>query len=59
MPVGTEIDVTDSVARIAEHRIMSVLGENNPIVESVVTNVAFLASEIILTTQANRQTWQK
>ena len=45
MPVGTDIDVTDSVARIAEHRIMSVLGENNPIVESVVTNVAFLASD--------------
>ena len=45
MPVGTQIDVTDSVARIAEHRIMSVLGEKNPIVESVVTNVAFLASD--------------
>jgi multidrug efflux pump subunit AcrB len=45
MPVGTEIDVTDSVSRIAERRIMGVLGENNPIVESVVTNVAFLASD--------------
>jgi multidrug efflux pump subunit AcrB len=45
MPVGTQIDVTDSVARLAEHRIMGVLGEKNPIVESVVTNVAFLASD--------------
>jgi multidrug efflux pump subunit AcrB len=45
MPVGTQINVTDSVARIVEHRIMSVLGEKNPIVESVVTNVAFLASD--------------
>ena len=45
LPVGTQIDVTDSVARIAERRIMSVLGQNNPIVESVVTNVAFLASD--------------
>ncbi len=45
MPVGTQIDVTDSVARIAEHRIMGVIGENNPIVESVVTNVALLASD--------------
>ncbi len=45
LPVGTDISITDSVARIAEHRIMSVLGENNPIVESVVTNVAFLASD--------------
>lgn len=45
MPVGTQIDVTDSVARMAERRIMTVLGEKNPIVESVVTNVAFLASD--------------
>jgi multidrug efflux pump len=45
MPVGTDIAVTDSVARIVENRIISVLGEKNPIVESVVTNVAFLASE--------------
>jgi multidrug efflux pump len=45
MPVGTGLAVTDSVSRIAEARIMRVLGENNPIVESVVTNVAFLASD--------------
>lgn len=45
LPVGTEIFVTDSVSRISEQRVMGVLGENNPIVESVVTNVAFLASD--------------
>jgi multidrug efflux pump len=45
LPIGTEIAVTDSVAHIAEARIMGVLGQNNPIVESVVTNVAFLASD--------------
>ncbi len=45
LPVGTEIFVTDTVSRISEQRIMRVLGENNPIVESVVTNVAFLASD--------------
>jgi multidrug efflux pump len=45
MPVGTDLNVTDSVARIVEQRIMNVLGKNNPIVESVVTNVAFLASD--------------
>ena len=45
MPIGTQIEVTDSVSRIAENRIMNVLGEKNPIVESVVTNVAFLASD--------------
>jgi multidrug efflux pump len=45
MPVGTQIGVTDSVARLAENKIMHVLGEKNTIVESVVTNVAFLASD--------------
>lgn len=45
MPIGTEIRVTDSVARIAEQRIMGVIGADNPIVESVITNVAFLASD--------------
>ncbi|HUX56398.1 MAG TPA: efflux RND transporter permease subunit [Bacteroidales bacterium] len=45
LPIGTQINVTDSVARIAENRIMRVLGEKNPIVESVVTNIAFLASD--------------
>jgi multidrug efflux pump len=45
MPIGTQLNVTDSVSHLVEHRIMSVLGENNPIVESVVTNVAFLASD--------------
>jgi multidrug efflux pump len=45
MPVGTEIAVTDSVTRTVEKRIMEVLGPSNPLVESVVTNVAFLASD--------------
>ncbi len=45
MPVGTQIAVTDSVTRIVERRIMGVLGKENPIVESVVTNVAYLASD--------------
>ncbi len=45
MPVGTDIRVTDSVARIVERRIVQVLGENNPIVESIITNVALGASE--------------
>ncbi|MHC1704523.1 MAG: efflux RND transporter permease subunit [Tenuifilaceae bacterium] len=45
LPIGTEINVTDSVAKTVEQRIMGVLGEKNPIVESVVTNVALGASE--------------
>ena len=40
MPVGTEVDVTDSVTRMVEDRIFNVLGRDNPIVESVIANVA-------------------
>jgi multidrug efflux pump subunit AcrB len=45
MPVGTDIAVTDSVTRLVENRIMDKLGRDNPLVESVVTNVALLASD--------------
>jgi multidrug efflux pump subunit AcrB len=56
MPVGTDIDVTDSVARIAEKRINKVLeteekaylvkhGDSLKIVESVIANVAKNVSE--------------
>jgi multidrug efflux pump len=45
LPVGTEISVTDSIARLAEQRIVHVMGKDNPLVESIVTNVAFLASD--------------
>lgn len=45
LPVGTDVKVTDSVTRIVENRIMKVIGNNNPIVESVVSNVALGASE--------------
>lgn len=45
MPVGTSLQTTDSVARIVEGRINAVLGENNPLVESVITNVALGASD--------------
>jgi multidrug efflux pump subunit AcrB len=44
MPVGTEVKTTDSVTRIVENRIFSILGESNPIVESVISNVALGAS---------------
>ncbi len=45
MPVGTDVLVTDSVTRIAEKRVMKILGEDNPAVESVVANVALGASD--------------
>jgi multidrug efflux pump subunit AcrB len=44
MPVGTEVQVTDSVTRIVEDRVFKILGKNNPIVESVIANVAKNAS---------------
>ncbi|MEL6630332.1 MAG: efflux RND transporter permease subunit, partial [Bacteroidota bacterium] len=40
LPNGTDIEVTDSVTRILEERVFGVIGKDNPIVRSVVTNVA-------------------
>jgi len=45
LPVGTKPSATDSVARIIEDRVYSVIGNDNPIVESVITNVAVGANE--------------
>ena len=40
LPVGTSLQFTDSIARVVEKRIKGVIGENNPYVESLITNVA-------------------
>ncbi|NII24794.1 efflux RND transporter permease subunit [Pseudoflavitalea sp. X16] len=49
LPVGTDVDYTDSVAKTLETRVYKVLGmENgkaNPVVESVITNIAVGASD--------------
>lgn len=45
LPPGTRPSATDSVAKIIEGRVYGVVGENNPIVESVITNVAIGANE--------------
>lgn len=45
LPIGTSVNYTDSIAKEIEKRVAKVLGENNPDVESIVTNVAFQASE--------------
>ncbi len=45
MPVGTDQETTDSVTTIVENKIYGVLGKNNPIVKSVISNVAVGASE--------------
>jgi multidrug efflux pump subunit AcrB len=45
MPVGTDVKVTDSITHEVENRIMKVIGPDNKVVESVVSNVAKGASE--------------
>lgn len=39
-PIGTDQAKTDSIAKIVEGRVYKALGANNPIVTSVITNVA-------------------
>jgi len=49
LPVGTNVEYTDSVTRILESRVNKVLGtdngKHNPLVESVISNVAIGASD--------------
>jgi multidrug efflux pump len=45
MPIGTSLAYTDSIAKLSEERVSKVLGKNNPIVESVITNVALGAAD--------------
>jgi multidrug efflux pump len=45
MPIGTDQRVTDSVTRIVEDRIRNVVGQDNPVVQSIISNVSIGASE--------------
>ncbi|MCI4667797.1 MAG: efflux RND transporter permease subunit [Bacteroidia bacterium] len=45
LPEGTNIEVTDSITHILEKRVIDVIGEDNPIVKSIVTNVAIGAGD--------------
>lgn len=49
LPVGTDVVYTDSVTRVLEDRVYKVLdmenGKTNPVVESVISNVAVGASD--------------
>ncbi len=49
LPVGTSVEYTDSVTRVLEGRVDKVLGtdngKKNPVVESVITNVALGAND--------------
>jgi multidrug efflux pump len=44
MPIGTGVEVTDSITKVTEERVFRILGKSNPIVESVISNVALGAS---------------
>jgi multidrug efflux pump len=51
LPVGSSVEYTDSITRMLEHRVDKVLGidnasgKTNPVVESVISNVAIGASD--------------
>ncbi len=45
MPIGTDQRVTDSVTRIVEGKVTEIVGQDNPIVESIISNVAIGAAE--------------
>ena len=45
LPVGSKTSYTDSLTSVLEKKVFSVLGENNPIVESVISNVAIGATD--------------
>ena len=45
LPIGTDQRVTDSITKIVEAKVVGVVGKDNPIVESIISNVAIGASE--------------
>jgi multidrug efflux pump subunit AcrB len=49
LPVGTSVDYTDSVTRVLEDKVYKILhmenGQKNPVVESVISNVAIGAGD--------------
>ncbi len=45
MPVGTHQSVTDSMTKLVEKKVYTVIGEHNPMVESVISNVAVGATD--------------
>ncbi|MDX2191142.1 MAG: efflux RND transporter permease subunit [Bacteroidota bacterium] len=41
LPIGTHQSVTDSITKIVEDKVFQTVGENNPIVESIISNVTY------------------
>jgi multidrug efflux pump len=57
LPIGTDVNVTDSVTKVVEKKIYGVIGDHNPDVESVITNVAINAgdqNDLTVTAQSNK-----
>lgn len=45
LPIGTDVAYTDSITRIVEDRVYEVVGDNNPLVSSIISNVAIGATD--------------
>lgn len=45
LPIGTDQTYTDSISQVVEKRIFNVIGTDNPIVSSVITNIAIGAGD--------------
>jgi len=45
LPIGTHQAYSDSITKIVENRVYKVFGENNPLVESIISNVAVGAGD--------------
>ncbi len=45
LPLGTRAEVTDSLTAIVENKVIDIVGENNPIVTSVISNVGIGAGD--------------
>lgn len=45
LPIGTDQSYTDSISQVVENRIFKVVGHENPIVSSIITNVAIGAGD--------------
>lgn len=44
-PTGTDLEVTDSITKAVEKRVYNVIGDKNPLVKAVISNVGVGASE--------------
>ncbi|MBX7183192.1 MAG: efflux RND transporter permease subunit [Bacteroidia bacterium] len=45
LPIGTDVAYTDSITQLVEERVYKVVGDTNPMVESIISNVAIGATD--------------